>query len=637
MALNLFHTIYTLFAYLYTLIFPSKLYVSPFSVDLECGPDFREQAQNVSFVLVSPPQRSALRSSPPNPNPSASVSGDLSGIRAGPPLGTHESNGPKEEQLAMSQCSSSPIIEPPQTQTPLPRLQQFVFPAYPSFCSNSSSHSIRSVAASPIKTLTDRPGSSHSDSLSNSDVCSQISSACSSMGSCSTPVSKKKTHKKQSPIVWVKSDMAKLGLSSSNMQTIDDPVSIVRKVFVECGSEVDSEGGGARARLMNRQTARSFGGMEIVDEEGEDKEDYISLGLQTLPQESSPASCYTPSSPPTPASCYSPVTPEPSAPCTFKETRAEPVVVTCKPPTQLPYLHATLSGLGITLGHSNDSLSDELQSHPSKTRFSTLHPDHRVSVVTWSDLVSFSSYGINMMDDNAQEGNEQIQGNYVAYSAQDGIPEELEDNADLANNSLEDSGAELAAVLDSMRWSQILFVAASQCNQTNGKNTRGKRTRNEANQKFHDGDFTITGILYAFSTWWGKFGNSPISQSRSSFALTTNIPKMYIPRWMTLIVILAIMADVTRGLPYRNSNSHLPIKLTHWVRQRTKCQKVQLPVNELLVPSRQFSAAHKIGRLGVNNRPLRSLNPVTVLGRLPLGTRGERSDTALPREPEKFE
>ncbi|KAJ3841497.1 hypothetical protein F5878DRAFT_669184 [Lentinula raphanica] len=495
MALNLFHTIYTLFAYLYTLIFPSKLYVSPFSVDLECGPDFREQAQNVSFVLVSPPQRSALRSSPPNPNPSASVSGDLSGIRAGPPLGTHESNGPKEEQLAMSQCSSSPIIEPSQTQTPLPRLQQFVFPAYPSFCSNSSSHSIRSVAASPIKTLTDRPGSSHSDSLSNSDVCSQISSACSSMGSCSTPVSKKKTHKKQSPIVWVKSDMAKLGLSSSNMQTIgsnlrrhpsihrrsfnqnlkhdpsmsfkyrsvrasrfarhsrslsDDPVSIVRKVFVECGSEVDSEGGGARARLMNRQTARSFGGMEIVDEEGEDKEDYISLGLQTLPQESSPASCYTPSSPPTPASCYSPVTPEPSAPCTFKETRAEPVVVTCKPPTQLPYLHATLSGLGITLGHSNDSLSDELQSHPSKTRFSTLHPDHRVSVVTWSDLVSFSSYGINMMDDNAQEGNEQIQGNYVAYSAQDGIPEELEDNADLANNSLEDSGAELAAVLDSM-------------------------------------------------------------------------------------------------------------------------------------------------------------------------------------------
>ncbi|KAJ4001815.1 hypothetical protein F5050DRAFT_1721653 [Lentinula boryana] len=237
----------------------------------------------------------------------------------------------------------------------------------------------------------------------------------------------------------------------------EDPVSVVRKMFVECGSEVDAEEGGARARLMNRQTARSFGGMEIVNEEDEDKEESFSLGphLETS-QEHSLASFYSTSDssgPPTPASCCSPLTPETIAPCAPQAKNFGSFVAISKPNTQLPYLQnqvsATLSGLGITLP-STGSLSDEPQTQSSEPRFSTLHADHRVSVVTWSDLVSFSSYGISMMDDDVQEEQEETQVDCFIYHAEDKIQEEFDDNEDLIDNSLEDSGADLAAVLASM-------------------------------------------------------------------------------------------------------------------------------------------------------------------------------------------
>ncbi|KAJ3736517.1 hypothetical protein DFJ43DRAFT_1036330 [Lentinula guzmanii] len=238
----------------------------------------------------------------------------------------------------------------------------------------------------------------------------------------------------------------------------EDPVSVVRKMFVECGSEVDAEEGGARARLMNRQTARSFGGMEIVNEEDEDKEESCSLGPHLLEtsQEHSLASFYSTSDssgPPTPASCCSPLTPETIASCAPKTKNFGSFVAISKPNTQLPYLQnqvsATLSGLGITLP-STGSLSDEPQTQSSEPRFSTLHADHRVSVVTWSDLVSFSSYGTSMMDDDAQEEQEEMQDDYFIYDAEDKIQEEFDDNEDLGDNSLEDSGADLAAVLASM-------------------------------------------------------------------------------------------------------------------------------------------------------------------------------------------
>ncbi|KAJ3989593.1 hypothetical protein F5890DRAFT_1484636 [Lentinula detonsa] len=229
-------------------------------------------------------------------------------------------------------------------------------------------------------------------------------------------------------------------------------------MFVECGSEVDAEEGGARARLMNRQTARSFGGMEIVNEEDEDKEEFCSLGPHLLEtsQEHSLASFYsTYDSPglPTPASCCSPLTPETIAPCAPKTKNFGSFVAISKPNTQLPYLQnqvsATLSGLGITLP-STGSLSDEPQTKSSEPRFSTLHADHRVSVVTWSDLVSFSSYGISMMDDDAQEEQDEMQDDYLVYHTEDKIQEEFDDNEDLGDNSLEDSGVDLAAVLASM-------------------------------------------------------------------------------------------------------------------------------------------------------------------------------------------
>ncbi|KAJ4497796.1 hypothetical protein C8R41DRAFT_821148 [Lentinula lateritia] len=315
--LSFFHIIYTFFVNIYTLISYPKSRpnaITPFFADLECGTDFRETPLGVANGANAP-----------------------RGYNKGP--------------LVPQICPSSPSLAAP-SQMPLPPLQRFVFPNYPVLCGNKSSHSICSVAASPVKTLKERPASSCSAST-NSDVRSQLSSACSSHPYVTPPV--KKTHKKQSPIVWFRDISSTSSLNSiqsisrsnsrrhrsthrHSLQSIkhnpcmsykhhtvrlskvarqnsqppsEDPVSIVRKVFVECGSEVDTEGGGARARLMNRQTARSFGGMEIVDEEEEEKEQsFRGPCVQETSQDQSIVSSYsTPDStgPPTPASyCFSP-------------------------------------------------------------------------------------------------------------------------------------------------------------------------------------------------------------------------------------------------------------------------------------------------------------------------------------------
>ncbi|KAJ3932533.1 MAG: hypothetical protein NXY57DRAFT_1002502 [Lentinula lateritia] len=381
---------------------------------------------------------------------------------------------------------------------PLPPLQRFVFPNYPVLCGNKSSHSICSVAASPVKTLKERPASSCSAST-NSDVRSQLSSACSSHPYVTPPV--KKTHKKQSPIVWFRDISSTSSLNSiqsisrsnsrrhrsthrHSLQSIkhnpcmsykhhtvrlskvarqnsqppsEDPVSIVRKVFVECGSEVDTEGGGARARLMNRQTARSFGGMEIVDEEEEEKEQsFRGPCVQETSQDQSIVSSYsTPDStgPPTPASyCFSP-----AAEISARALEANNVEILVPSNTQLPYLRnqssAPLQSLGIALP-STDTLSNKLQDQTLPSRLSKLYADHRVSVVTWSDLVSFSSYGLDMIDDHGQAEKEKFHDDSSIYYDESWNEnrslEEFDGDEDLVTNSLENSGIDLTAVLDSM-------------------------------------------------------------------------------------------------------------------------------------------------------------------------------------------
>ncbi|KAJ4478307.1 hypothetical protein J3R30DRAFT_3480417, partial [Lentinula aciculospora] len=528
---SFFHTIYTFFAYIYTLLFksPQQSYlnsISPFPIDLECGSDLREATQGwnfllmisllqitfrhpnrlgLSFVLVPPPSAS----NSPCPTVPPSLDFRCSGLqeRHFPPCDPTDSSAEIQETSIPQTCpSGSPRALPP-PQMPFPPLQRFVFPAYASFCSNKSSHSIRSVAASPVKTLTERPSSTYSASSTNSDVRSQSSSGCSSQ-TCATLSVKKKTHRKQSPIFWYK-DVLTLGPSSSlssmqstylrrhrsihrrSFQSIkhdpsmsykhysarssrhirqstlpapsrplsEDPVSIVRKVFIECGSEVDTEGGGARARLMNRQTARSFGGMEIVDEEEEEEEKEQSFSVDSYiletSQDHSSASCYsTPDSngPPTPATYCSPPMPEIIAPM-LETKHPDFLVPTSKSKTQLPYLQDTcFPGLGLEQP-SSDSLSNKLQDRPLSYRVSSLYADQRVSVVTWSDLVSFSSYGLSMLDDGGQTENEEVEDSYAIYekdSEEDRSLERFNDNDDLVNNPLEDSGADLAAVLDSM-------------------------------------------------------------------------------------------------------------------------------------------------------------------------------------------
>ncbi|KAJ3854794.1 hypothetical protein EV368DRAFT_80261 [Lentinula lateritia] len=457
--LSFFHTIYTFFVNIYTLILSPKSRlnaVTPFFADLECGTDLRETSLSV------PNSANAPRS---------------------------YNKGP----LVPQNCPSAPS---PAAPSQMPLLQRFVFPNYPVLCSNKSSHSIRSVAASPVKTLTERLASSCSASA-NSDSRSQLSSACSSHPYVTPPV--KKTHKKQSPIVWFRDVSSTSSLNSiqsishsnfrrhrsthrHSLQSFkhnpcmsykhhsarlskvtrqtsrplsEDPVSIVRKMFVECGSEVDAEGGGARARLMNRQTARSFGGMEIVDEEEEKEQSFSGPCIQETSQDQSIISSYsTPDStgPPTPASyCFSPV-----AEISARARKADNVEIPVpRFNTQLPYLRtqssAPLQSLGITLP-STDTLSDKLQDQTVPSRLSTLYADHRVSVVTWSDLVSFSSYELDMIDDQAEK--EKFHDDSSIYYDEtwneDRSLEEFDGNEDLVTNSLEDSGIDLTAVLDSM-------------------------------------------------------------------------------------------------------------------------------------------------------------------------------------------
>ncbi|KAJ4481743.1 hypothetical protein C8J55DRAFT_61476 [Lentinula edodes] len=463
--LSFFHTIYTFFVNIYTLISSPKARldaVTPFFADLECGTDLRELPLRV-------------------------------------PNGADAPRCPNKGFPVPQICTSSPSAAAP-SQMPLPPLQRFAFPNYPVLCSNQSSHSICSVAASPVKTLPERPASSCSAST-NSDVRSQLSSACYSHPYITPPV-KKKTHKKQSPIVWFRDISSTSSLNSiqsishsnfrrhrparrHSLQSIkhnpcmsykhhsarfskvarqtsrplsEDPVSIVRKVFVECGSEVDTEGGGARARLMNRQTARSFGGMEIVNEEEEEKEQSFSRPcIQETSQDQSFMSSYsTPDStgPPTPPSyCFSPI-----AETSARASEANNVeILVPRFNTQLPYLRnqspAPLQSLGITLP-STDTLSDKLQDQRLPPRLSKLYADHRVSVVTWSDLVSFSSYGLDMIDDHGQAEKEKFQDDSSIYYDEswneDRSLEEFDGNEDLVTNSLEDSGIDLTAVLDSM-------------------------------------------------------------------------------------------------------------------------------------------------------------------------------------------
>ncbi|KAJ3921835.1 hypothetical protein F5877DRAFT_75788 [Lentinula edodes] len=459
--LSFFHIIYTFFVNIYTLISSPKSRlnaVTPFFADLECGTNLRETPLSV-------------------------------------PNGANAPRDYNEGPLVPQICPSSPPPAAP-SQMPLPPLQRFVFPNYPVLCSNKSSHSICSVAASPVKTLTERPASSCSTST-NSDVRSVLSSACSPHPYVTPPA--KKTHKKQSPIVWFRDISSTSSVNSiqstshsnfrrhrsihrHSLQSIkhnpcmsykhhsarwskvarqtsrplsEDPVSIVRKVFVECGSEVDTERGGARARLMNRQTARSFGGMEIVDEEEEEKEQSFSEPcIQETSQDQSIISSYsTPDStgPPTPASyCFSPV-----AEISARALEANNVEILVPSNTQLPYLRnqssAPLQSLGITL-LSTDTLSDKLQDQTLPSRLSKLYADHRVSVVTWSDLVSFSSYGLDMIDDHAEK--EKFHDDSSIYYDEswneDRSLEEFDGNEDLVTNSLEDSGIDLTAVLDSM-------------------------------------------------------------------------------------------------------------------------------------------------------------------------------------------
>ncbi|KAF9076834.1 hypothetical protein BDP27DRAFT_1312666 [Rhodocollybia butyracea] len=410
---------------------------------------------------------------------------------------------------------------------PLPPLRQFVFPAFPDYI--ASSQSIHSVAASPVKHVVDRPPSVYSASSASSDVRSQSSSASSKV--YATPPTMKKTHRKQSPLVWFKdaSEVTGTGSSSSlsSMQSAtssmsisslrrprsghrnslqgmkpdpslsykrytarsssdvrqskrlvklsrppsEDLVSIVRKVFVECGSEVDTEGGGARARLINRETARSFGGMEIVDEEEEEEELFPPPAekeqgqhaysshpntLRIVDEGNEGGLFYQPhhveqsSEPHSPSSCSS--TPDSTGPLTpilpsslfgspkiimsSCPVRSEPLMVT----TQLPYLNRTsvvLSGLGISL--PSDGSFPEVQGTAN-----TMDAEKRVSVVTWSDLVSFSSYGLNTTSQSDTDILEEEQASI--------LEEYLDEGEQLTANSLEDSdsGTELAAVLDSM-------------------------------------------------------------------------------------------------------------------------------------------------------------------------------------------
>ncbi|KAE9410163.1 hypothetical protein BT96DRAFT_913001 [Gymnopus androsaceus JB14] len=463
---TVFSTIYTFFAYIYTFVLPSKrprhASVTPYPTDLECG------TQDVSFV-----SRSAS-------NPSLADSTKAS---------DHHCFSSVDLSPSHIRHSGPPPTAPPQI--PLPPLQRFVFPAYPTFRSNNSSHSIHSVSASPVSFITERPGS---PSSSNSDVRSQ-SSAYSPSRACATP--SKKTHKKQSPILWFNLSSISGSGSSSSLSSIqsagssisipslhrhravplgalqgvksdpslsykrrtarsarqsrlpghsrpisEDPVSIVRKVFVECGSEFDTEGG-ARARLMNRETARSFGGMEIVAEEDEEEELFYCHSRHVEKQENSStnSSCSTPelsAGPLTPVSHCLPLTPEIATPSDASNMHFDSNMVT----TQLPYLRDSiaLSVLGLS-SPSTDSLSDKVQGRHLTARFSRMCAEQRVSVVTWSDLVSFSSYGLDVIANTREEEEEE---------EEEQEEKSLEEEEYLADNSLEDSGADLAAVLDSM-------------------------------------------------------------------------------------------------------------------------------------------------------------------------------------------
>lgn len=493
-----FSTIYTFFVRLYTLIFPSKeprlSSLTPYPVDLEFGPvaaqgwfynigfSNRHNRSNLSLVSCSASHPSSVQS-----DPEVLDHHCFSSVSTG--------------------HSTPPTALP---RMPLPPLQRFVFPAHPSYQSNTSIHS---VSASPVSYITGRPRSSHSASSNNSasDALSQSSTYSSSRVQATPP--SKKIHKKQSPIVWFKdissivsgsgsssslTSMQSAGSSASNPSIhrhravplrafrsmkhnsslsykrrtarsikaarqfkapghsrppSEDPVSIVRKVFVECGTEVDTEGGGARARLMNRETARSFGGMEIVAEEDEEDEPFYCRSRHAEKAQkkenspSSPTSCYSlpeSTAPSTPVSHCLPLTPDvaTSSPQPKMQFDSDILMIPNSRSSQLPYL-MDHSRLGMPLS-SADSLCEEVQGCPTTTRFSRLCSKQRVSVVTWSDLVSFSSYGLDLMAEprDEDEGEEQQQ--------KDKIEHHQEKREYLADNSMDDSGVDLAAVLDSM-------------------------------------------------------------------------------------------------------------------------------------------------------------------------------------------
>ncbi|KIK67957.1 hypothetical protein GYMLUDRAFT_238137 [Collybiopsis luxurians FD-317 M1] len=484
-------TIYTLFINLFTLVSFSKgprLSVTPFPVDLESGLELQEPSQAASCV-PSPRSVSIL----PGPNQvtdhhcfSPRQTGAVSGTARLPIFETRK-------------FSPSPTTPP---RNPLPPLQRFVFPAYPSFRSNSDS--FHSVIASPVS----RPGSARSASSSTSDgVRSQSSSAYSSQAHV-TPPAKKKTHRKQSPIVWFKSVPTGASGSSSSLSSLpsvgssvsihslhrhrsirrnsfqgikrdpslsyrrftarsscqsrvlrphsEDPVSIVRKVFVECGTEVDTEGGGARARLINRETVRSFGGMEIVNEEEEEEELFSARqrNLRKMQESVSASSCSTPESagPPTPAPHCDSVSPAVASAClseVFSDISLPPSMS-----SHLPYLCNRASlGLGISLP-SAGFVSSKVQNSQLTTRSSSLFVDQRVSVVTWSDLVSFSSYGLNVIDDiqekDEMDNSTTSQEMDVQELKREGNEEPVGESRYLDNDSVEESSTDLAAVLDSI-------------------------------------------------------------------------------------------------------------------------------------------------------------------------------------------
>ncbi|KAF5390651.1 hypothetical protein D9757_002640 [Collybiopsis confluens] len=490
------NTIYTFFAYLFTLFSSSKgprLSVTPFPADLECGSQHRD-----------PQHGDAKR-----------VQHLISGSMGVAELAHHHCVSPNQgsprsypgQSINSEPFTRGSLSKNHPSQMPFPPLQPFAFPAYP--CARKNSDSTHSAFASPIS----RPGSAISAASSASDAASHSCSVYSSHVYVTPP--RKKTHRKQSPIVWFKkpaditgawsssslSSIQSLGSSISvssvqrhrhgrcnSLQSIkhdpsmsyrrftarssrqkktardarphsEDHVAIVRKVFVECGSEVDVEGGGARARLINRETVRSFGGMEVVDEEEEDEEPCRDGTMKLVGSSSS--------------NCSTPESTVPLTPVLRSRSCSEPAAIVLSHPseilsgsslspsmsTQLPYLNdresMTLSS-SLSIPLSPKLWSSQVQNRHLTARFSTLLCENpRVSVATWSDLVSFSSYGLNMMGDDTQQESKVENNAGMGARAQDckwalNFGSVREENECLVNDSIEDSGADLAAVLDSI-------------------------------------------------------------------------------------------------------------------------------------------------------------------------------------------